>query len=1010
MVSKVRPNVKIRTITWNMHDSVPTGNLTELLGDLNPPSSSSASKKSSSDLGALPQFNFDALHPYHILVVCGQECPSIPSPRELLNSSGSSWTERLENYLCGHPPSRQSPSPPRSPTLATHFSVSDTTSPLTTSSFPSSACNTQSDQPSSSQSSSSKGPYTLVAKERLLGIYLAVFVHSSSLHHLTATPSKSKVKAGLVGGRVGNKGGVGISLLFAGHTFLFVAAHLAAHTEKLEERKLNVRKIAEELTCEDWDTGHWDQTQHQKIAIRASSPHRSDGPNARSQSATPVSPTTSSGGFMDIGRRLLSFDLNQDRVDDLEPFTRKKKRKATGQTAFDRFDYVFFAGDLNFRLDISRLHADWLMKSVHQPKSIPSGTTPFSPNLSDSCADQSIPDPTPSIAPSRRDYSDPLRFDQLRKVLDEPMGCFEGFQEADIHFAPTYKYDLLPQLRRKRTTTANTTGLPATSHNPLRLEIPQRGVKSPTSLTLSIPTSPFKKSPPRANSLYTYPSATATLSLPSSKHTHTHSLYSELSLAAIIDVNKTWVQQPSGMSRASSLIGFSPRPFSSSCDLPALILDSASDHRISSHEASRKRASHHSPLDGFLAEKVKTSFHSLIKPSPATPVDRSPARRSYKSARPRTSETLTSSESVVSHTDNIVFKPPPSHQLSPSLSSSSQTRNTTTYHDGYIDPDECKVEEIVDESTGPCTLTMSPLMDEDPVWDSSSKQRVQSWTDRILFRSNIKPLTANDEPARLPQNPSSGSSAYNRNRLRPNLSQESFAQNQSPIVTPHQPIWPSPTPPSTIMTRRGKRLLPLRKLTDKLIQTLRREKSFDSASAVITANKYGKKKGKNEADEPISKRRSRQRSRTTVDRACLPMHSSQSMKELDVLNAASGGRSRASSNLDPSSASRSSSMISGIGMDHPAGKRVGNEWAGWLNDMRGTFSFKSWLHNFHHVQEILHEEEVVQVEEEEEVEEIGPKVGECICLAYFSVNDLRAMEAYSDHRPVVGVFSVGIVI
>lgn len=77
-----------------------------------------------------------------------------------------------------------------------------------------------------------------MAKERLLGIYLAIFVHSSSLHHLTATPSKSKVKAGLVGGRVGNKGGVGISLLFAGHTFLFVAAHLAAHTEKLEERKL----------------------------------------------------------------------------------------------------------------------------------------------------------------------------------------------------------------------------------------------------------------------------------------------------------------------------------------------------------------------------------------------------------------------------------------------------------------------------------------------------------------------------------------------------------------------------------------------------------------------------------------------------------------------------------------------------------------------------------------------------------------------------------------------------
>ena len=27
----------------------------------------------------------------------------------------------------------------------------------------------------------------------------------------------------------------------------------------------------------------------------------------------------------------------------------------------DKFDYTFLFGDLNFRLDISRLHADWLI-------------------------------------------------------------------------------------------------------------------------------------------------------------------------------------------------------------------------------------------------------------------------------------------------------------------------------------------------------------------------------------------------------------------------------------------------------------------------------------------------------------------------------------------------------------------------------------------------------------------------------------------------------------------------
>ena len=39
--------------------------------------------------------------------------------------------------------------------------------------------------------------------------------------------SKGAVAAGLIGGRVGNKGGVGISLNLNGVTLLFINAHLA---------------------------------------------------------------------------------------------------------------------------------------------------------------------------------------------------------------------------------------------------------------------------------------------------------------------------------------------------------------------------------------------------------------------------------------------------------------------------------------------------------------------------------------------------------------------------------------------------------------------------------------------------------------------------------------------------------------------------------------------------------------------------------------------------------------
>ena len=112
-----------------------------------------------------------------------------------------------------------------------------------------------------------------------MGIYLAVFInkdirhlvhgkvkcHSTStyrlptLHHLTGT-SKSAVAAGLIGGRVGNKGAVGISLNLSGTTLLFVNAHLAgqwlyrtrmsaadniiqAHEGKIQHRLANWAKI-----------------------------------------------------------------------------------------------------------------------------------------------------------------------------------------------------------------------------------------------------------------------------------------------------------------------------------------------------------------------------------------------------------------------------------------------------------------------------------------------------------------------------------------------------------------------------------------------------------------------------------------------------------------------------------------------------------------------------------------------------------------------------------------------
>jgi hypothetical protein len=78
----------------------------------------------------------------------------------------------------------------------------------------------------------------------------------------------------------------------------------------------------------------------------------------------------------------------------------------------DRFDFTFLCGDLNFRLDITRLHADWLI--------------------------------------SRQDYSQALTFDQLLKLMKAGAKEFSGFKEAPIDFAPTFKYDVLRTLKRPK--------------------------------------------------------------------------------------------------------------------------------------------------------------------------------------------------------------------------------------------------------------------------------------------------------------------------------------------------------------------------------------------------------------------------------------------------------------------------------------------------------------------------------------------------------------------------------
>lgn len=89
----------------------------------------------------------------------------------------------------------------------------------------------------------------------------------------------------------------------------------------------------------------------------------------------------------------------------------------------DKFDHTFICGDLNFRLDVSRLHADWLISRKGEGLWFPSSPAGF-------------------LTKIFLEYQRALEFDELSRLLrTDP--AFHGFAESTINFPPTFKYDIL---------------------------------------------------------------------------------------------------------------------------------------------------------------------------------------------------------------------------------------------------------------------------------------------------------------------------------------------------------------------------------------------------------------------------------------------------------------------------------------------------------------------------------------------------------------------------------------
>ncbi len=218
--------------------------------------------------------------------------------------------------------------------------------------------------------------------------------------------------------KLGNKGGIGISLNVGKTSFCFLTAHLAAFQDQIDRRtfefELISKQIADNLgtiSCSH-DSGSSDDSMQ---------PEESGGGEECNETLSQTVTTLSEVDESDNNRTHEEFKDNTTRSDDDQTNNIDKHckccnsccsmyccccRKEHGNDMnplLNEFDYVFWGGDFNYRINATRDVVDSLLED------------------------------------NRHDVL--IANDQLNLLLQFEK-TFAGFIEGPLTFRPTYKYDI----------------------------------------------------------------------------------------------------------------------------------------------------------------------------------------------------------------------------------------------------------------------------------------------------------------------------------------------------------------------------------------------------------------------------------------------------------------------------------------------------------------------------------------------------------------------------------------
>ncbi|ESS67675.1 hypothetical protein TCDM_03555 [Trypanosoma cruzi Dm28c] len=228
--------------------------------------------------------------------------------------------------------------------------------------------------------------YKKVKSVQLVGLVLVVVARVEHINYV-ANVRVSLTRTGAMRGVWGNKGSVGIRATIYGKRFLFIAAHFVAHKHNERTRTLNYHASLKDLMFE------------MPVGVDSEL-------DVLETFSTASRDSNMEDGIIEKRSRLTPFFRNLRRT---PPALLEKE-------VLDKYDYVFFLGDLN-----SRLHG---LKGTDIRRLV-----------------------------RNKEYDRLICHDEIRQGMISG-DTFDGFQEALIAFPPTYKLDRKTDLydtsRRKR--------------------------------------------------------------------------------------------------------------------------------------------------------------------------------------------------------------------------------------------------------------------------------------------------------------------------------------------------------------------------------------------------------------------------------------------------------------------------------------------------------------------------------------------------------------------------------